>query len=109
MTEAWQKYHRRKAVPNLTPLQTSMVNSLRNDRRYRVLSSDKGCGQALMDTEVYTERSVSDHLSDSKVYKRLSKREAIGHTRGVARIIEEFIDNHKDALSDPEYIYLKEA
>ena len=50
---------------------------------------------------------TTDHLSDSKVYKRLSKREAIAHTKGVARIIEEFIDNHKDALSDPEYLYLK--
>ena len=107
VTEARRKYNRRKAIPNLTPMQIALMNRLRKDRRYRILPADKGCGQALMDTEVYTERTVLDHLSDSETYKRLSEREAMAQIKGVAMIIERFIHDNQDGLSDYELTYLR--
>ena len=107
VTEARRKYNRRKATPNITTMQIALMNRLRKDKRYRTMPADKGCGQSLIDTEIYTERAVSDHLSDSEVYKILSKREATAQTKGVAMIIERFITDNQDALTDYESTYLR--
>ena len=72
-----------------------------------MISADKNCGLAFVETECLTERGITDHLSNEDVYKRLSKREALGQLEGVERLMESFISQHCEGLSKAEYTYLK--
>ena len=73
--------------PDLTRMQSSLIQRIRADNRYTLVATDKNCGLAIADTEVITQLGVSDHLSNSDTYKRLTKGQAHGHLDGVERLI----------------------
>ena len=97
----------RDIYPNLTRIQSSLIQRIRADNRYTVISTDKNCGLAIADTKVITQLGVSDHLSNSDTYKRLTEGQAHGQLDGVERLIASFISTHRDKLGDAEYTFLK--
>ena len=56
---------------------------------------------------VCTKGAVEEHLSDDKVYKRLTRGEIAGQFEGVSTRVESFVNRHQDKLSKPEYQFLK--
>ena len=102
-----RKCSRRRVWPNLTPMQIGLIKRLGKNETHKIISADKNCGLAIVETEFLTERGISDHLSNQEVYKRLSKKEAVGQLEGVERLIESFISKYSEELSKAEYTYLK--
>jgi hypothetical protein len=102
-----RKYSGKRMWPNLTPMQSGLINKLSKNEIHKIISADKNCGLSIIETEFLTQRGISDHLSNSKVYKRLSKREALGQLEGVERMLQSFVSKHADRLSEAEYTYLK--
>ena len=103
------KYSRRHICPNLTGMQAGLIKRLEKNEIYKVISADKNCGLAIIETEHLTERVVIDHLGDVTTYNILSKKEAFVQLSGVARLIEPFISKWKAALSTIDYTYLERA
>ena len=63
----------------------------------------------MIKTEFLTHQNISDHLSNPEVYKRLSRREALGQLEGVERLIDSFISKYSEMLPKAEYTYLKQG
>ena len=59
-------------------MQRGLIKKLRKNETHKVISADKNCGMAVVETEHLTKRGIADHLSNEDVYKRLSKQEALG-------------------------------
>ena len=60
---------------------------------------DYDCGLAIIETKSLTKHNLSDHLSTQEVYKRLSRRKALGQSEGVEQLIESFIRKYREMLS----------
>ena len=101
------KYAPRYIHPNLTPLQSALVKKLGKNEVFKVMTADKNCGSAIAETECVTEQSVNEHLSNSDVYKRLSKGEATAQLKGVEMLIMAFYSAWQEELSKAEHTYLK--
>ena len=84
------KYAPRPIHSNLTPMQRGLATRLINDDVYKVACTDKNCGLAIAETAILTKQGVEEHLSDPKVYKRLTQGEAKGQLRGVKLLVESF-------------------
>ena len=101
------KYAPRYIHPNTTPLQSGLIRRLGKDDVFKVLTADKNCGSAIAEIEYVTEQSVREHLSNSNIYKRLSKGEATAQLKGVEMLIGAFYSAWQEELSKAEYTYLK--
>ena len=84
------KYAPRYIHPNTMPFQSGLIRRLGKDDVYKVLMADKNCGSTIAKIEYITEQSVSEHLSNSNIYKRLSKGEATTQLKGVEMLIGVF-------------------
>jgi len=102
-----RKYSKKYIWPNLTPMQNGFIKRFGKNEIYKIISADKNCGLAVIETEHLTERGVKDHLRNADVYKRLSQGEARSQLMGVERLIESFISQHGKVLSKAEATYLK--
>jgi hypothetical protein len=102
-----RKYSRKRMWPNLTPMQSGLIKKLSKNEIHKIISADKKCGLLIIETEFLTECGISDHLSNSKVYKRLSKGETLGQLEGVKRMLQSFLSQYADRLSETEYTCLK--
>ena len=69
---------------NLLPFQSRALSTLALRTDVLVVSCDKNLGPALIDTSTYVERAFTDHLDDTRIYKRLTEDEAKSHMDGVA-------------------------
>ena len=90
-------------------MQQALARRLEKNDIYKVIDSDKNCGQALIEVEYCTERSVSDHLSDTTVYRRIPKHTAKTFVSCVENyLIEGFISKYRanKVLSEAEATYL---
>ena len=94
ITNERKRYQRRYISPNLTPMMNGLIKKLGKNEMHKVISADKNCGFAIIETEHLTERGVSEHLGNPTVYKRLTQGEAIGQLQGVERLIESFISSN---------------
>ena len=93
------KYAPRYIHPNLTPLQSGLIRKLDKNETFKVMTADKNCGSAITETEYVTEQSVIEHLSNSTVYKKLSKGEATAQLKGVEMLIMAFYSLWQEELS----------
>ena len=78
-----------------------------NNKTHTVISADKNGGLAFVETKYLTKCGVEEHLSNTAVYKKLSRGATYGQLQGVERLMESFISRHRDHLPDHEYTYLK--
>ena len=61
---------------NLSKFQYSMLQEIRQDRRFIVCLTDKNLGPAILEREVYINRALQDHLLKPANYKRLEPDKA---------------------------------
>ena len=80
---------------------------MKNNGTHTVISADKNGGLAFIETKHLTKCGVEEHLSNTTVYKKLSRGAAYGRLQGVEILMESFISRHRDQLPDYEYTYLK--
>ena len=102
-----KRYRSKKICPNLTPMQQALTRRLKKNEEIKVIMADKNCGDACIDTEHLTERGVTEHLGNSKVYIRMTKKEAYAHLAGVERMVASFASKWQDNLSKAEHTYLR--
>ena len=88
-------------------MSSGLLKKVGKNEVHKIISLDRYCRLAIIETEFLTERNISDHLSNQDAYKRLSRREALGRVEGVERLIELFIGKYNEMLSKEEYTYLK--
>ena len=97
----------RKILPNLTPMQQALVTYLEKNEIYKIISLDKNCGLGIINTDHLTERNVSEHLSNSNVYKQLTKRQAENELRGAEMQMQRFMSKHRKNIGKAELTYLR--
>ncbi|KAL7553431.1 hypothetical protein ACHAWF_017429 [Thalassiosira exigua] len=88
-------------------MQQALTRRLKKNEEIKVIMADKNCGDACIDTEHLTERGVTEHLGNSKVYLRMTKKEAYAHLAGVERMVASFASKWQDNLSKAEHTYLR--
>ena len=102
-----KRYSHKQVQTNLTPLQTSLIKTLAEDCRYKILGADKNCGLAIANTDPVIKQAIAEHLGDSNVYKRLTRGEAHGQLSGVGLLVESFISKWAEDLSVAECTFLR--
>ena len=63
-------------MSNLTYRQWNTADYLKDNDDHIVVEGDKNLGGAALDRPVYMTKGVSEHLGNTSVYKRLTKKEA---------------------------------
>ena len=88
-------------------MQSNLIKRLDKNETHTTISSDKNYGLAIIETDFLTKHNISDCLSNQEVYKRLSRREALGQLEGVERLNEPFVSKYIKVLPKADYTYLK--
>ena len=96
----------RRTHPNLTRLQRSLLQELRNSKYFIVLPADKNLGPCIMERHEYTARALHDHLLDDTIYERLSPQDATDRILTVKNAIKDFIQNFEEDISRPDRKFL---
>ena len=84
-----------------------MIKKLKKNETFKIISADKNCGFALIETEHLTEHGISEHLNDEYVSQRISKQLAYSYLLWVEMMLQSFYSKWQDAMSEAEHTYLK--
>jgi hypothetical protein len=98
-------FQKRRAQPNLTPLQNKLLQDLRDSKDFIVVPSDKNLGPCILERQEYIEK-VLEHLSDTITYRQLSSEEAQQAIKRTDAMIENFISDHSRALGPSDEKFL---
>jgi hypothetical protein len=99
----------RRVLPNLTPLQSQMLEKLKNSNEFIVLPADKNLGPCILERSTYTQLAFKNHLSDNSTYKQLSEEEATSRIAYIQGQIVSFLKDFKQVLTDPDLKYIKRS
>jgi hypothetical protein len=103
------KFNSRKAITNLTPYQTKLLEGLRDSDDFIVIPTDKNLGPAILERRVYTKRAFDDHLNDETTYRRISASDADARMASIQAQILDFIQNEAFLLPEDEQTYLERS
>jgi len=92
---------------NLTKLQQSCLEKIKNDRRYIVCLSDKNLGPVILERSTYFERCLSDHLLCNSTYRQLTENEATERVHNTRRTLLQLRLNHRNDLTEAENTYFR--
>ncbi len=98
---------RRRPRFNLSPLQYKILKDLKENKEIIVCLSDKNLGPVVMDRSDYMNRAISDHLSNTSVYTRLSEYDARRIMASIRFDLESTFERYGDDLCKTEQTYLK--
>ena len=87
-------HYRRRVPSNLTPYQSHLLRTFRNNTDFIVFPTDKNLGPAILERSIYVRRVLDDHLSDPTIYQRLTEEEASRSIQRLAASIRDFIRTH---------------
>ena len=68
------KYASRLIYSNLTLMQRGLTRRLHKNDIYKVMFTDKNCRLAIIEMAHLTEKGVAEHLSNHKVYQKISEK-----------------------------------
>ena len=102
-------YNNKPVLSNLTMRQWRVADHLSDNDDHIAIEADKNLGGCLLDRPVYCTLAVREHLHDTTVYRRLTKKQAINRTRILRYRINVFSSKWQDAISPAEWTYLHEA
>ena len=68
---------------------------MKKNNKYIIIQADKNLGAAIMNRDTYITRGVTEHLSNTDVYRPLNIREVEMHKRRLEILIRDFISKHR--------------
>jgi len=92
---------------NLTKLQQSCLEKIKNNCRYIVCLSNKNLGPVIMECSTYFERCLSDHLLCNSMYKQLTENEAIERVQNTRCTLLQLCLNQRNDLTETENTYFR--
>ena len=104
-----QPYQNRTSLSNLTYKQWKLSEQMLFDDDHMVVECDKNLGGACLDRPVHNTKGITEHLGNTDVYKRLTKKQAYDLTNHLRYKINVFIAKWKKHISPAEWTYLHEA
>ena len=100
------KSHRKYVGTNLSPSQQRTCDEIRASNAYRAWPSDKNLGPSWCETELYTERGITDHLGNDRAYRLLTEALARSRMIKLGYDYRSFIMCNNDSLSEAESTFL---
>ena len=100
------KSHRKYVGTNLSPSQQRTCDEIRASNAYRAWPSDKNLGPSWCETELYTERGITDHLGNDRAYRLLTEALARSRMIKLGYDYRSFIMRNSDSLSEAESTFL---
>ena len=61
---------------NLTKIQRSIVNKIRNNNKITIVNADKNLGATVMNRDYYINSILNEHLKNNETYERLTNQQA---------------------------------
>jgi hypothetical protein len=98
----------RASKSNLTYSQQKILQSLKKDKDYIILPSDKNLGPAIMNRSTYKERVLTEHLT-SEAYRHIPQDQATALLKKTAESLKFLYRQHKPVLSKPECQYFERS
>jgi len=102
-------YQNKTTLSNLTPRQWKLSQKMLYDDDHITIECDKNLGGACLDRSVHHTKGVTEHLGNTNVYQRLTKKQAYDKTNHLRYKIIIFIAKHKKQLTPAEYDFLYKA
>ena len=90
-----RKKYLRTTIPNIFPRHSMLAKDLRQHDNFIVVEADKNLGGCILERDTYIKRAISEHLSNTSVYRLLDDREAHTLQRKMVYTIEKFIDKYR--------------
>jgi hypothetical protein len=91
-----QKYtskFKKKRLSNLNPIQTNVLQQLRQNHNIIIKPTDKNLGPEVMDASEYIKQALQEHLL-TNTYKQLSETEAKNKMLHLKNILKALISTH---------------
>jgi hypothetical protein len=66
--ELQKRFTKRKCRSNLLPFQRTALTDLRRSSQHVVFNADKNLGPCIIERNIYIQRALQDHLSDTGTY-----------------------------------------
>ncbi len=85
------------------------MDALQKDHHFIVIEGDKNTGACLLRRGFYNKSACTDHLSNTNVYQRISRQEAMQMNNILRYKIALFCQKHKMSMSKAEQDYLKRS
>lgn len=92
---------------NLLSHQRKALKQLQQSNEHLIVQCDKNLGPAIIETTIYIQRALQDHLHNQQVYRQLSMREAFNQMKSIKQSILVFIESNTNNLSDDEKRFLQ--
>ena len=103
-----QEKHKKNNLINLTPIQLNLMKQLKANNNVIVKPTDKNLGPAIMDTKLYIEQVLNQHLL-TDTYKQLSKEEANNKYELLKCSLKELVSQSQHNLSKQEMTYFQRS
>ena len=104
-----QAFYNKPSLTNLTPRHWKLIDELQSNDDHITIEADKNLGGCILDRSVYIRKGVQEHLGNDAVYKRLTKRQALGANKILRYQVSIFLSKYQDDISAAEYTFLREA
>jgi hypothetical protein len=92
---------------NLNPQQYWVLRTLKSDRHFIVVLTDKNLGPAIMEQDEYIKRVLDDHLNDTSTYTRLSHDDAVSALKAAEKELKTLVASYDYLLSKAEKTYFE--
>ena len=76
---------------------------------YIVIEANKNLGGCILELSLYTTRGITEHHSDTSVYRRLSKKRALQLNHILRYKASIWLDKHQDAIYKGEWHCMHEV
>jgi hypothetical protein len=106
--QALELKNRYKSLPNLTPIQTRVLQQLKNNNHIIIKPSDKNLGPTVLDTTSYVHQVFEEHLLTSD-YRQLTKAEVQKIMDQLKSSLKNAIESNKSFLSESGFTYFKQS
>ncbi len=100
---------KRKVRSNLLPHQRTILGTLRKNKQFLIIQADKNLGPCIIERDQYIKRALKDHLLDTTTYRQLTPFEKHNKIHHLQRLLNNFIDLHKQHLPKEDVKFLKRS
>ena len=93
-------------IPNLTTLQESILNTIKQNSEITIAPADKNLGPVGINTKQYIEWGMK-HLLDTSTYKTIPEEQAMRDVKTLSKDIFSWTLRHRKALTDDVVRYIR--
>jgi hypothetical protein len=103
-TKSWKQKH----LQNLKESRIDLLRSIKKERQYIVIASDKNLGPCIIEIDRYINLCLDDHLNKTDTYKELIELDArLLNEENYRFLCKHFIDDKDATLTDQARLFFK--